>query len=148
MKSWRNEGLDVGAILPSILDVGNILQNEKVIPINAQIWKNLSQVNPEGYYAIGFPRPWSKYTQAPAPNNKILSSIKFDLACIPVAEIPPPPEFIDDSRWSDPEAFYGKILPFIDNPNLELEDVKGMSGGPILSVERNSEGRIIYNLWC
>mgnify|MGYP000656815050 CR=1 FL=1 len=146
MKSWRTDGLDVGAIIPSILDIGNILKNDKVIPINAQIWKNLRQANPEGYYAIGFPRPWSEHSQKPGPNQKILHSVKADLACLPLTEIPPPPEFADDPKWSDPAAFYGKIIPFIDDPKFEVNDVKGMSGGPILSVERDSDGRILYRL--
>lgn len=146
MKSWKSSGVDVGVILPSILDVGNIKNNDNVLPINADIWKNLKQANPEGYYAIGFPRPWSNHSQKPAPNHKILHSVKFDLACLPVAEIPPPPEFASDPKWSDPEAFYGKILPFIDNSDFGVDDIRGMSGGPILSVERNVDGRIVYRL--
>ena len=146
MKSWRVSGLDVGVVIPSILDVGNILQNDKVIPINAKIWKNLSQANPEGYYAVGFPRPWSTHSQKPFSNHKTLHSVKADIVCLPLEEISPPSEFSDDPIWSNSEAFYGKILPFTDDPKFEVDDVKGMSGGPILSVERDSDGQIRYRL--
>jgi hypothetical protein len=146
MKSWRAEGLDIGVVIPSLLDVGNILQNDKVIPVNSEIWKNLRQAIPEGYYAIGFPRPWSTHSQKPISNQKIFNSVNADLACLPLSEIAPPPEFSNDPVWSNVEAFYGKILPYTDNPNFEVDDVKGMSGGPVLSVERDPDGRILYRL--
>lgn len=146
MKSWCNDGLDIGVILPSILDVGNIERNQNVFPITAEIWRNLVQANPEGYFAIGFPRPWSNYSQKPIAYDKIHHSITANLACLPLSISQPPLEFADDPRWSDPEAFFGKILPFTDNPKFEIDDLKGMSGGPILSVERDPDGRIRYRL--
>jgi hypothetical protein len=146
MKSWRVTGLDVGAVLPSILDVGNLLRNEKVETINSGIWKNLDLASPEGYYAIGFPRPWCHHTQTSAPNNKILNSVKADIACLPLREIPPPAEFAGDPEWSNPEAFYGQLLEYPDYPAFDLESARGMSGGPVLSVERDPDGRIRYRL--
>jgi hypothetical protein len=146
MNSWRKTGLDIGAVLPSILDVGNLLKNNKVETINAGIWENLSQASPEGYYAIGFPRPWCHHSQKPAPNNKALNTVKADIACLPLEQIPPPQEFAGDAKWSDREAFYGRLLPYPDYPEFDLEDAKGMSGGPIISVERDPDGRIRYRL--
>jgi len=146
MKSWCDIGLDVGIILPSILDVGNLLRNDNVRPIDALIWKNLNQASPEGYYAIGFPRPWCHRSQTPVSNNKVLNLVEANFACLPLKEIPPPPEFGGDPAWSNPEAFYGQILPYPDYPQFDLEDTKGMSGGPILSVERDPDGRIRYRL--
>jgi len=146
MKSWRETGLDIGAVLPSLLDVGNLLRNEKIETIHSGIWKNLDLASPEGYYAIGFPRPWCHHTQTPAPNNKTLNAVKADIACLPLKEIQPPSEFAEDPAWSNPEAFYGQILPYPDYPEFDLEDAKGMSGGPILSVERDPDGRIWYRL--
>jgi len=146
MKSWRDAGLDVGAVLPSLLDVGNILRNEKVQTIDSGIWKNLSQASPEGYYAIGFPRPWSHHSKKLVLNKKVLHSVNADPACLPLKGIPPPPELADLPGWSDSEAFYGKILPYPDYPAFKVEEIKGMSGGPILSVERDPDGRIRYRL--
>jgi len=146
MKSWCDLGIDVGIILPSILDVGNILRNDNVRTIDAGIWKNLNQASPEGYYTIGFPRSWCHHSQTPVSNNKVLNSVKADIACLPLKEIPPPPQFGDDPAWSNPEAFYGQILPYPDYPQFDLEDAKGMSGSPILSVERDPDGRISCRL--
>ena len=146
MKSWKDTNRDVGAIIPSILDTGNILRNTELQTINAEIWKNLKQANPEGYYAIGFPQPWTQHSQKPAPNNKILHSINANLLCLPLEEVSPPSELANLSGWSDPDVFYGKILPFVDNPTFEVDDLKGMSGGPILSIERDLDGQIRYRL--
>jgi hypothetical protein len=145
-KSWKSEGLDIGAILPSALDVGNIFKNDKVKMIDAGAWENLSAVHPEGFYAIGFPRPWSIHSQRPFSSTKLLHSVKADLACLPLEEVLPPPEFAGDPVWSNPRAFYGKILPFPDYPDFDLDNLRGMSGGPILSVERTENGYIGYRL--
>jgi hypothetical protein len=150
MKSWKSAGLDVGAVLPSDLDLGRILKNNKVQPIDAGIWKNRSSIRPEGFYAIGFPRPWSIHTKMPAliPAlvNDVLISLKTDLSCLPLEVIQPPRENSDDPTWSDLKVFYGKILPYSDNPINNLDSPMDMSGGPILSFERTAEGHIAYSL--
>jgi hypothetical protein len=146
MKSWKRTGLDLGAVLPSELDVGNILKNNKVRAINSGVWKNLSPVRPEGFYALGFPRPWTDHKETPDLNNKILHSVKADIACLPLEAIRPPAEFSEDLAWSDPNAFYGKILPYPDYPTFNIDQLKGMSGGPVLSVERTEDGNIYFRL--
>jgi hypothetical protein len=146
MKSWKSSGLDFGAILPSILDVGNIFKNNKVRAINSGIWDHLSHVRPEGFYAIGFPRPLTDHKETLAIDNKILHSVKADLACIPLEEIAPPSEFSGEPLWSNPNAFYGKILPYLDYPAFSIDKLRGMSGGPVLSVQRTQEGNIEFRL--
>jgi len=146
MKSWREVGLDVGAVLPSMLDALNIQKNDKVRPIDAVIWKNLASASPEGYFAIGYPRPWSHHTETPRPDKKVLHSIRADIACIPLEPAPPPSDLRHRPEWTDPSAFYGRILPYLDEPTFEVDDIRGMSGGPILSVERDPSGRIVYRL--
>lgn len=146
MKSWRETGLDFGAVKPHVLDSLNLLQNKKLVPIQPKIWINLNKANPEGYYAIGFPRSLCRHSREPVPNNKILTTIHVNYACLPLLRISPPIEFADVEGWNDPEAFYGKVIPYIDYPEFDLDDVKGMSGGPILSVERDSGGQIRYRL--
>ncbi len=146
MKSWSNTGLDLGVVLPSLLDIGNLQMNEKIEPVNANIWKNLDEATPEGYFAVGFPRPWCYHTQTSVANDKILNSVQANLACLPLIKTSPPTEFADDPKWSDPEAFYGQLVEYPDYPSFDLEDVKGMSGGPILSVERTVDNHIRYRL--
>ena len=146
MQSWRSSRLDFGAAVPSLLDTGNLLHNEKVHLMEETIWRNLKQASPEGYYAIGYPRPWTTHNEKPAQHSKVLHSLEANLACLPLRELPAPVEVVDDPSWSDPEAFYGEILPYTDLPAFEVDDIKGMSGGPVLSVERTTEGRVAYRL--
>ena len=145
MHSWKQSSLDLGVVLPSLLDTGNLLRNEKLQLMEERVWRNLAQANPEGFYAIGYPRPWTTHTQKQVSPTQALHSLRADLACLPLAETtsPAPPP---DDRWLDTAAFYGKILPFPDMPDFEVDDIKGMSGGPVLSVERNKDGRIVYRL--
>jgi hypothetical protein len=146
MRSWRSSGLDFGAVVPSLLDSGNLLRNEKIHVMEETIWKNLKQASPEGYYAIGYPRPWTTHREKPAPHSKVLHTLEANLACLPMRQLSAPPGGLDDPSWSDPEAFYGEILPYTDLPAFEVDDIKGMSGGPVLSIERTPEGRIAYRL--
>jgi hypothetical protein len=48
MRSWKEDGLDFGIVVPSILDARNFLSNQKVEVIEEAIWKNLGQAEPEG----------------------------------------------------------------------------------------------------
>jgi hypothetical protein len=146
MRSWKQESLDFGIIVPSILDAGNLLSNNKVNVIEESIWRNLDQAVPEGYYAIGYPGPCTRHSPKRVSEKQILHSIEADLAILPVMEIPAPKDLSVSVSWSDEKAFYCKILPFKDLPGFDVEEIKGMSGGPILSVERDSNGRIKYRL--
>lgn len=146
MKSWKDEGTDIGAIIPSLLDKENLLLNPNIQPVNSKIWLKLNQAQPEGYYAVGFPKSFWNHTCEEIVKGKKLHSIQPNYLCLPVNEISPPFEFADGPSWNDSEAFYGKITPYIDVPEFDLDHAKGMSGGPILSIERNPKGQMIYRL--
>jgi hypothetical protein len=146
MKSWTAEGLDFGAIVIPYLDAHSLLANQNVSVMEEGIWRNLKLASPEGYYVLGFPREWNDLKEIPVQDNKILRSIKADLACLPAQPISPPTDISDDAFWDKPGAFYGKLLEYPDNPNLKVENIKGMSGGPILSIERTENSQIAIRL--
>jgi hypothetical protein len=146
MKSWTSDGLDLGAIIIPFLESQNLLANNNVSIMEERVWKNLMQGSPEGYYVIGFPRTWNELNEKPIEGNKILRSIKADLACLPIKNIKPPINMEDDSFWKKQEAFFGELLPFPDAPNLKVENIEGMSGGPILSIERTEDHKIAIRL--
>lgn len=57
---------------------------------------------------------------------------------------PGPDEF--DEFWSDPGAFYGRILSYSDTtPDEQPTSVNGMSGAPIFSILRSGD-RIDFRL--
>lgn len=146
MKSWKSLGYDVGIIIPSLLDVGNLYKNENAIFINPIIWKNVDKARPEGFYAIGYPKTlWNHSTSQ--IQNKILHTINSQIICLPLKQIQPPSELKRNPGWSNPDSFFGELIPYVDNPEFQFEEAKGMSGGLILSVERDTDGQIRYRLF-
>ncbi|MFV2044608.1 MAG: hypothetical protein ACC700_15410 [Anaerolineales bacterium] len=145
-KSWMPHGLDLGVIVVSELDAGNLLANKNIRLVEESIWHNLSSASPEGYYLVGYPKAWNELTDGPQKEGKILRSFKADLACLPIQPIEPPSETSGNDFWSHPDAFFGRILPYVDFPEFDVDSLAGMSGGPILSIERTSEGQIAYRL--
>jgi hypothetical protein len=147
MKTWVDIGVDIGVIFPSELDVGNILKNEDIKPIEPGIWFGIDNAKPEGYYAIGYPRLFNKFEQTNLPTGKVLNSVVADLVCIPLRRSPPPSAFKGNPFWENPNAFYGEIIPFPDLPHFDIGRAEGMSGGLILSIERDPDGHVRYRLF-
>ena len=145
MKSWVSEGLDFGVIAFSDLEKQIISANKNISVMNEKIWKNLNKASPEGYYVIGYPRIWNIYKETPIESNKVLRSIKADLACLPLEPISPVAN-AEDPFWDKKNAFYGKIIKYPDLEDFRIDDIVGMSGGPILSIERTSESKFAYRL--
>lgn len=146
MKHWLENGLDFGAIIVPFLDAQMLRANPKVLSVREAIWRNLSNANPEGYYLIGFPRSRNAHQEESAPNNKTLHSLVADLLIVPVEPIARPILGDVESSWNTADGFYGQILPFLDWPDFQLGDIKGMSGGPIFSIERTSDMQFVYRL--
>lgn len=142
MKSWISEGLDFGAIVIPLLESQNLLANEKISVMEERIWRNLKYASPEGYYVVGFPRVWNDFKETPVKGNQVLRSIKANLACLPAQPISPPIDSSSETFWKHSGAFYGKIIQYPDRPNLKVEDIAGMSGGPVLSIERSEDSKI------
>jgi hypothetical protein len=142
MKSWRQEGLDLGAVRLPILEKYALMANEGASVMSEQAWRNLKAASPEGYYAIGFPRAWNDLKQTKAKGTQVLNSLKADLACLPIIEVQRTSDSPGDSFWDHNNSFYGKILRFPDQPALRIDNIVGMSGGPILSIERSPDAKI------
>lgn len=37
-------------------------------------------------------------------------------------------------------------MPYIDDPDFDVQTIAGMSGGPVLAVERTENGQLAYRL--
>jgi hypothetical protein len=146
MKSWTNEGLDLGVVVIRGLDEGNIRANPDVRPVDERIWKNIREANIEGYYLIGFPQAWVELTSTPEGENKIRRKLKADIACLPVMELPLGSGNRHAGSVARSDEFIGRILPYIDFPEFDVQSTAGMSGGPVLAVERTANGQIAYRL--
>ena len=140
-------GIDFGVADITGLDRENILKNNRIEIMTEQGWKNLHLANPEGYYIIGYPKEWVETNEVRLPNNRILGSVLANAACIPVEQIEYPGKHPTKEFWNDPRAFYGGMLPYSDEPGHQPENIKGMSGGPLISIERTPNREFRYRLF-
>jgi hypothetical protein len=147
MKSWKEQGFDIGAVKLEGLDAWGLLANQKLRVMHEQGWKNLENAKPEGYFIVGYPSVWSAFSETPVEGNKVLRSIRTDLACIPVSPITEPsspdrfPNF-----WARTHSFFAQIITYSDLPDFEVEELAGMSGSPVISIERTSDAQLRYRL--
>ncbi|MCB8925293.1 MAG: hypothetical protein H6652_06655 [Ardenticatenaceae bacterium] len=141
--TYEND-VDFGCVMIEGLDAANILQNNEVKVVTEQIWKNIHLSNPEGYYIVGYPEEWVETDLESSSNNIMINKLFARVACLPVEKTDHPGKSVDPF-WNNPEAFYGKILDYSDQnqPN----SISGMSGGPLLSIERDQNGELRYYLF-
>ena len=74
--------------------------------------------------------------------------IQTSITCIPVTKIEYDQIKSDGTFWSDPDAFYGRITPFAGDSEIPPIDIRGMSGGPLLSIERKPDKGLLYRLYA
>jgi len=143
-------GRDFGMIVLDGLDELHVRSNEGLVLMTEQGWANLEGSNPEGYYVFGFPIEWQSVDETPANTRQTRVALVAPLSCLPVVRIDPPLVSVRDEFWDDKNAFYGEIVAFerIEDPaQFQPSDIVGMSGGPLLSLERQLDGRIRYRLF-
>ena len=145
MKSWKDLGIDDGAILIEGLDALSLLESKQVEALDIRNWRPPTS-SPEGHYAIGFPGEWIEFHSQKTSDSKVVYSFNADIACLPLLEVERPDDARGDDFWEDPEAFYGEILPLLGRPDITIDSVKGMSGGPILSIQVMPDKRFMYRL--
>jgi hypothetical protein len=147
MFSASEQGMDFGVVALTGLDQANIIKGGRVLVMTEQVWKNLHLAQPEGYYIVGYPQEWLEIEQERLDDRLVRGSATVNLACVPVERIELPTDAQPASFWNDPEAFYGRILPFADDPTGQPGSIVGMSGGPVFSIERDPDGKLRYRLF-
>ena len=129
--------LDVGCVRLGDLDRINILRGGNLKPFSPFDWDFKDQSEAEGHYLLG----WSGedlFVDSERAQNS--------LTCLPVEELSFETHAEPGPFWSDPLGFYGALRPYSGVDKLPHIDVRGMSGGPILSVRRDRERGIVYRL--
>lgn len=145
LDSFCRSDMDFGVVRIGWLESENIRRAGYAEILSEQIWKNLQNAKPEGYYLIGYPAEWTNQVDEESSTETRISQLRSRIACVPVAKVPYRPDLsITNEFWSDPEAFYGQIVAFPDVGRHDLASVAGMSGGPVFSVERDGNGEIRY----
>jgi hypothetical protein len=142
MVSATRVGVDFGVAVLEGLEAEAVMANRNTQIMTEQGWKNVEAAKPEGFYLIGYPDDWN----ATILNDTREIGFKADLACIPVEPLEYRGPDPDNKFWDIPELFYGRMVPFVDRVEPFLNSAVGMSGGPLLSLERSEEG-ILYRLF-
>jgi len=134
------DGLDY-AVIPLRPAFVNPLIADGIIALNENHWKDYPEKNGE-YFLLGFP--------AQAQDISIISSgekgnVNYVIECplLPVFPVSDPPEVLKRQN----ERFYAKvpITKGINNdPNFELTDIDGMSGGPLFVIKWTDDNKIEY----
>jgi hypothetical protein len=145
--SPRGHKIDFGAVAILGLDAENIVAGGRAAPITEEIWRNIESANPDGYYLIGYRATWVAATSRLEPGGSVRWSIQADLSCIPLRGVQGPPRDAPEHCTRDEGAFYGRLLPFLDGEGYQPDSIKGMSGGPVFSVERDPDGSVRYRLF-
>jgi len=144
--SAMEDDIDIGIGLLEGLDALNLEQNENLGIITEQAWKNLVEASPEGYYLIGYPSEWIEESKQRVSRSQIVRSFIMNMACIPISPLNWEDLPYQGGSWKDPDAFYGHIEPFPSEQGEQPLDISGMSGGPLLSIERTPSGQLAYRL--
>ncbi|MGD0006448.1 MAG: hypothetical protein ABSE06_19730 [Anaerolineaceae bacterium] len=144
MFSGTKWNFDFGTtIISNLLEREAILNNGFSIPLSTKHLAYRRDKQPEGFYVVGFPTDQLEKSEVKISLNVVRQKIEAKLIPIPIQHIPFP---LDNSRediFDDPNAFYGKILDYPDSPDFR-PDINGMSGGPIISIERDSAMQFRY----
>lgn len=144
MKSWLSENLDLGAIVLPLLDAEALRSNAKNEVFQQRIGDGRVQADLEGYYVVGYPRVWNDHKKTPEGGNKVRMSIAPQLACLPVEPMVWQANESESEFWSTPDDFYGHLIKYPDVVDFKIEDIKGMSGGPVIGLFNSEDGRLGY----
>jgi len=146
MLSATSEGVDFGVAVIRGLEADALLRNTNLQIMDERIWKSLDAARPDGYYLIGYPDEWNRIIERTTTGG-LERGAAADAACIPIQPIEYRGFDPYNRFWDIPDLFYGQMVPFVDQPEPILQNIVGMSGGPILSLETDVESRIIYRLF-
>ncbi|MCJ7543357.1 MAG: hypothetical protein MUP47_02135 [Phycisphaerae bacterium] len=144
---YRDKAVDFGAVFLRPGYATPLLANSSIKPLTPEIWHAHEKAKPDGYYLVGIPSQWCEVEEIARSDKGVLVVDRARLVCAPVERIDPEDCREGDGFWGDPKAFYGKVLYVWKSRAEKLDDIAGMSGGPILSIERTQQSRLKYRLF-
>lgn len=139
--------LDFGTAFLREAYVAPITANPRFRPLTPVVWQNHEKAQPEGHYLVSMPKQWVEVRDMGTKPGEVLRRATMGIACIPVERIEPTGGEEPKKFWGHPGAFYGRLLPIRSDDGARLERIVGMSGGPVLSIERTEDGHFRYYLF-
>ena len=146
MESWFTTGLDFGVVILGVLDAGEIMSNKQMKVVTEEDWAELDNPAPDGYLIVGFPKILSNITTKMLAASRSGVPLDTKLVGYPIQRLNWMKPLMYDEFLDDPNAFYGEILHYPDNPDYEVSEIEWMSGGPVFSLRINEKGKITYRL--
>jgi hypothetical protein len=138
MLPFHRHGVDVGFIplrpyYKQLLDANENLQflDESVIIDN-----EASLQRPHMFFVLGAPNHWNQFSTEELTPRQVRVHSGIPIACVPVDRVDDEVENAPgESFWGVPEAFYGRVWNIETVEGHTLDDIRGMSGGPIFVVD-------------
>ncbi len=140
--------IDVGLIWLRPNIVALLDANEGIQFVTPQIWTGNASSRPEGYFLVGVPDQFQETTVLGVAPNEVRTATRFPIVCLPVERIAPCDKNLGDEFWGYEDAFYGRVVDSEVQGLGEIDSIEGMSGGPLLSIERGKEGSLRYRLYA
>ena len=111
----------------------NLLIRNNIKPLNEQAWRIGIPEDFDFYLLIGLP---DELVRLPMNTEVIMKGCVL----IPIQRIYEPPSGVLTAL----PRFYGKIPDKVANSEYVIEDISGMSGGPIFGFKKDSEDQLRY----
>jgi hypothetical protein len=145
--SGHTKGIDLGAIELSYMEEQPLRHNARVKIMTPEVYAHLDRAKPEGYYIVGYPQEWMTVSRKGNRGANALMSARADIACLPVERLSEPPPELVGIIPPDDYTFIGRLIPFAESSQSQPVGIKGMSGGPLFSIQREPDGHFKYYLF-
>ena len=142
-------GFDFGFVLLSPGYAAPLLRTPTIHALDRTVWLNHENATPEGFLLVGYPSEWIDNKNEESDGTTSSRTFQYGLACLPAEQIAVRGDQANvglSTFWGRDDCFYGKLLPYSDGRNDVVNNIAGMSGGPLLSVERHNN-QILYRLY-
>lgn len=142
--SGTKQNVDVGAAEISGIAAKGLLANKLLRPIDVRKAKSTGKSKCVGYYVVGFPAERVLVGKRRIAKDRTECILQTDAIALPVK---PMPDFTPTSDMAPPEdmhLWWGEILPQIGSTEAHLGSVRGMSGGPVVSIQQDTAGRFSH----
>lgn len=144
----RDGHIDIGVVDLPENTVSLLKANPAIKFFTPLVWLRNESANPVGYYVVGIPNEHQHTTTTALSKRSFTTDVAFPIVALPIERIDPPAGKCGEELWQYPDAFYGRLLS-ISLPDIgPVQNIKGMSGGPIISIEMTPTSQMKYRVFA
>lgn len=142
----QSEGGDWGCIALRPMYREMIASNPRVEALLPAVWRGIDDSHVAGFHLVGMAAELAKHEIVSVRDGKRVWRSEITTQCLPVERLFIPEPNTDSTFWDHPGDFFGQLTNFADCPIPCDINIKGMSGGPVFSIEEEGESEIRYRL--